>query len=46
MNSVVHFEIPHDNQARMTKFYEDAFSWQTKAPGDEMGNYVLATTDW
>jgi len=44
MNSVVHFEMPYDDQARMTKFYERAFGWQTKALGEEMGNYVLATT--
>ena len=44
MNSVVHFEMPYDDQARMTKFYEQAFGWQTKALGEEMGNYVLATT--
>ena len=44
MNSVVHFEMPYDDQARMIKFYEQAFGWQTKALGEEMGNYVLATT--
>jgi predicted enzyme related to lactoylglutathione lyase len=44
MNSVVHFEMPYDDQARMTKFYEQAFGWQTKALGEDMGNYVLATT--
>lgn len=44
MNSVVHFEMPYDDQARMTKFYERAFGWRTKALGEEMGNYVLATT--
>ena len=44
MNSVVQFEMPYDDQARMTKFYEQAFGWQTKALGEEMGNYVLATT--
>jgi len=44
MNSVVHFEMPYDDQARMTKFYEQAFGWQTRALGEAMGNYVLATT--
>ncbi len=44
MNSVVHFEMPYDDQKRMAKFYEQAFAWQTKALGEEMGNYVLATT--
>jgi hypothetical protein len=28
----------------MTRFYEQAFGWQTQALGEEMGNYVLATT--
>lgn len=25
MNSVVHFEMPYDDQARMTRFYGQAF---------------------
>ena len=40
MNSVVHFEMPYDDQARMIKFYEQAFGWQTKALGEEMGNRI------
>lgn len=44
MNPVVHFEMPYDNRSRMTKFYETAFGWQTQSLGEEMGNYVLATT--
>jgi uncharacterized protein len=44
MNSVVHFEMPYDNRQRMTKFYESAFGWHTQMLGEEMGNYVLATT--
>jgi predicted enzyme related to lactoylglutathione lyase len=44
MNPVVHFEMPYDNRARMAKFYESAFGWRTKMLGEEMGNYVLATT--
>jgi predicted enzyme related to lactoylglutathione lyase len=44
MNPVVHFEMPYDDQARMGRFYEQAFGWQTKALGEAMGNYVLATT--
>jgi uncharacterized protein len=44
MNSVVHFEMPYDDRKRMAKFYESAFGWQTKMLGEEMGNYVLATT--
>jgi predicted enzyme related to lactoylglutathione lyase len=44
MNPVVHFEMPYDNRERMAKFYESAFDWQTQMLGEEMGNYVLATT--
>ena len=44
MNPVVHFEMPYDNRARMAKFYESAFGWQTRMLGEDMGNYVLATT--
>lgn len=44
MNSVVHFEMPYSNRDRMAKFYESAFGWQTQKLGEEMGNYVVATT--
>ena len=44
MNPVVHFEMPYDNRDRMAKFYGSAFGWQTRMLGEEMGNYVLATT--
>jgi len=44
MNSVVHFEMPYDNRERMAKFYETVFGWQTQMLGEDMGNYVLATT--
>lgn len=44
MNNVVHFEMPYDNRERVAKFYESAFGWQTQMLGEDMGNYVLATT--
>ena len=44
MCPVVHFEMPYDNRERMAKFYQGAFGWQTRMLGEEMGNYVLATT--
>ena len=44
MNSVVHFEMPYDDRQRMAKFYGSAFGWQTHMLGEEIGNYVLATT--
>jgi uncharacterized protein len=28
----------------MIKFYQNAFGWRTRMLGEEMGNYVLATT--
>jgi uncharacterized protein len=44
MNPVVHFEMPADDTDRMADFYNQAFGWQTKKLGEEMGNYVLVTT--
>jgi predicted enzyme related to lactoylglutathione lyase len=44
MNPVVHFELPYDNPVRVAKFYESVFGWQTRMLGEDMGNYVLATT--
>jgi len=41
---VVHFEMPYEQRERMAKFYQNAFGWQTQMLGEEMGNYVLATT--
>ena len=44
MSPVVHFEMPYDNPLRMAKFYESVFGWQTQRLGEDMGEYVLATT--
>lgn len=44
MDPVIHFEMPYDNRARMAKFYEAVFGWQTQMLDESMGNYVLATT--
>ncbi len=44
MNPVVHFEMPYNNRERMAEFYKSTFGWQTQMLGEEMGNYVLATT--
>jgi len=44
MDPVVHFEMPFEDRMRMAKFYRSAFGWQTQMLGEEMGNYVLATT--
>lgn len=44
MNPVVHFELPAEDRRRMADFYTSAFGWKTEMMGEEMGNYVLATT--
>lgn len=44
MNPVVHFELPYHVCERMARFYESAFGWRMQMLGEEMGNYVLATT--
>jgi len=44
MNPVVHFEFPYDNRERIARFYQSAFGWQLQMLGEEMGNYVVATT--
>jgi uncharacterized protein len=41
---VVHFEMPAEDRNRMAKFYTNAFGWKTQMLGEEMNNYVLATT--
>jgi uncharacterized protein len=41
---VVHFEMPAEDSKRMAKFYTKAFGWQMQILGEDMGNYVLATT--
>jgi len=44
MDPVVHFEMPYDNRDRIAKFYSTVFGWELKMYGEEMGNYVVATT--
>ena len=44
MNPVVHFELPCDDRARLSRFFETAFGWKCQQLGPEMGNYVLVTT--
>ena len=44
MDPVVHFEMPYDDRERMAKFYASSFGWQPQLLGEDMGNYVLATT--
>jgi uncharacterized protein len=44
MNPVVHFEMPYADKTRVANLYAKTFGWQMQALGEEMGNYVLATT--
>lgn len=44
MDPVVHFEIPYVDRERIARFYQQAFGWQLQVLGEDMGNYVLATT--
>ena len=44
MNPVVHFEMPYENHERLVKFYTQAFGWQMRKLGEEMGDYVTAAT--
>jgi uncharacterized protein len=44
MNPVVHFEMPAEDRKRMADFYTQVFGWKTEQLGEDMGNYVLATT--
>lgn len=43
-NPVVHFEMGYQDRARMVKFYETVFGWETEQMGPDMGNYVVAHT--
>jgi len=44
MDPVVHFEMPYDDRERIARFYQSAFGWKLQMLGEEMGNYVLAST--
>ena len=44
MNPVVHFEMPAEDRKRMADFYTKVFGWKTQQLGEDMGNYVIATT--
>jgi len=44
MDPVVHFEMPYDDRERMARFYKSVFGWELRMLGEDMGNYVVATT--
>jgi predicted enzyme related to lactoylglutathione lyase len=43
-NPVVHFEMPYEDQERLTRFYREAFGWAMRPAGPQMGDYVTAQT--
>jgi len=43
-NPVVHFEMGYLDGARMAKFYQAVFGWETKDMGAGMGGYILVHT--
>ena len=44
MKPVVHFEMPAEDRKRIADFYTKVIGWKTEQLGEDMGNYVLATT--
>lgn len=44
MNPVVHFEMAAEDRKRMSEFYSRVFGWKMQQLGEDMGNYVVATT--
>lgn len=44
MCPVVHFEMPAHDRSRVAAFYAGAFGWNMQQLGEDMGNYLLATT--
>jgi predicted enzyme related to lactoylglutathione lyase len=44
MEPVVHFEMPYEDQKRLSAFYKSAFGWKMQGTSPEMGDYVTATT--
>lgn len=44
MSPVVHFEMPADDNERVSKFYESVFGWQMEVMGKEYNGYLMAMT--
>jgi predicted enzyme related to lactoylglutathione lyase len=43
-NPVVHFEMPYNDAARLSKFYGEVFGWGMNNLGAQMNEYVTAST--
>lgn len=44
MSPVVHFEMAAEDNARASKFYQNAFGWQMQQMGEDFGGYLMAMT--
>lgn len=44
MNPVVHFEMPSNDQKRVSEFYATVFGWKMEHMDAQYGGYVVATT--
>lgn len=44
INPVVHFELPYDDDSRITNFYTKVFGWNTNAMWEDMDKYILVST--
>jgi predicted enzyme related to lactoylglutathione lyase len=44
MDSVVHFEMPAEDNKRVSQFYSTVFGWGMQQMGSDMGSYLLAMT--
>ncbi len=44
MSPVVHFEMPAKDKKRVLEFYTNVFGWNIQQMGEDMDNYILATT--
>lgn len=44
MDPVIHFEMPFEDQKRVSAFYKSAFGWKLMGMGEQMGDYIVAAT--
>ena len=44
MDPVIHFQMPSEDNKRVANFYAQAFGWESKELGPQMGDYMLVNT--
>ncbi len=44
MSPVVHFEMPAEDNERVSKFYQNVFGWDMQVMGEEYKGYLMAMT--